>query len=195
MFPRWLSWLMVGICAYLLLQQTHMPHDMQPAPVKAVAEKTPDTETKEIGPSLAAATDAERWKRAINPDYAAKANCTLAATLDAAPQLSWRMTEDAVGAGDAASCTQTIHIKLTVWNAQGRMGHTQTLPVTLGAHAVASGLDAALVGIRIGGIRTVVLAPEALKRDPKAPPIAKLLAAALGNGKAMVVVTVERIAH
>lgn len=209
MFQRWLSWLVLGLFLYLMVQGSPRK-PVTTSPVKVVHEQTaPAPETLESTPAPAAAphpqpvaesrtvntmaqaSDLERWKRVINPDYAKKFQCTLNLPQQKTDHLQWKLTEDKLGEGSAASCSETIPVKLTVWNARGEVAYTATEEIVIGARQVAAGLDAALVGIRPGGIRTVVMGPQALEHD-KDMTLPKSLAAAFGKNN-LVVLTVERL--
>ncbi len=194
MFPRWLSWLVLIMLSYLVVVGNRASHEALPTATptqEAVATPAaPEQEGITITPALAEAADMERWKRAINPDYAARTQCEFTVKPSEATRLVWKVTDDKSGAGAAAKCGETITLKLTVWNARGLAAHSSEVAFALGAREVAAGLDAALVGIRVGGIRTVILSPEAMRRDKKttAP---KALLNAIGNGH-VVIVTAER---
>lgn len=190
MFPRWLNWLMMGLLVYLVVQggQNQRAHLPTATPLEVAAKAQPERKTY---PALAAATDMERWKKAVNPDYAARAQCEFVAEKTDAPTLLWKVTEDVAGSGEAAKCTDNVRFKLTVWNARGTVAYTDEVTLALGAREVAAGLDAALVGIRKGGVRTVILSPAALTRDSNAKPPKPLLNA-LGSGH-VVIVTAERL--
>lgn len=188
MFPRWLSWLVVAFLAYLVIQtgrQAQTPLPKATAPVVEVSDGHQTTSA-----ALAEKLDVERWKRAVNPDYAKRTQCSLSAAERASSQLVWKVTEDAAGNGEAAGCGETIHAKFTVWDARGGVAYSGACDVALGAREVAAGLDAALVGIRSGGVRTVVLPPSAQQRE-KSTPAPKPLLNAL-NASRVVIVTVER---
>lgn len=207
MFQRWLSWLVLGLFLYLMVQGapqkpvTQTPANVVPehaAPAPEPLEPMPASAGKSIPATpehtintVAEASDLERWKRAINPEYAKKIQCTLTLPESATPRLQWTMTEDKTGEGSGARCSETLPVKLTVWNARGEVAYSTVMEIEIGARAVAAGLDAALVGIRAGGVRTVVMGPDALVHA-KETPLAKPLAAALGSHN-LVVVTVERL--
>lgn len=196
MFPRWLSWLVVLGLIYIIIQGNRVAHAPLPSavPVQPQQEATVSTEAKKADAAFVAigeATDMEHWKKAINPDYAKRAQCELKAPVSDKPILLWKVTEEAPGSGTAAKCTDTITVNLTVWNARGETGYQGETKLTLGSREVAAGLDAALVGIRPGGSRTVILSGAALDRDKKSP-AAKPLLNAIGAGH-VTIVTVERI--
>ena len=187
MFPRWLSWLVIGMLAYLVVKTTAPtpPHPESSAP----AEKAASTTTPSY-PELSNALDLERWKKAVNPKYAERTERCRYPRDDKSLPLTW--VEETAGTGDGARCSDTIAVKLTVWNARGNAAtYTGISELTLGEKRIAVGLDEALVGIRVGGKRTVTLPPAALGRDKKAP-IVKPLLTALPPDK-VAVVTVERL--
>jgi hypothetical protein len=182
MFPRWLSWLFVAFIVYLLYLGARAPHEAA-APVSTQVVSLPRP-----SPTLAATFDPERWKRTINPDYAAKTTCDGAEKFTGGPGL--KILEDRSGVGKPASCGDTIAVQLTVWNAQGAKAYDGAFDLPLGAQALAAGLDGALVGIRPGGTRTVLLPPGALAHAKKTT-VPKAALAAFAQ-KRMVVVTVTR---
>lgn len=182
MFPRWLSWLVVVVLAYLMVQGSRQ---QQVAPQPGVAPAPQVTE------SLQQATDLERWKKAVNPHYAARSDCAWQSPTGDTPVLTWKVLEEQPGNGAPAQCTDTMNLTLTVWNAQGSAAYTGEETLTLGEHRLGAGLDAALEGMRPGAVRTVILGPEALKRDAKAAALPKPLAAALGKNR-VVILTARR---
>ena len=181
MFPRWLSWLIVGCLGYLMISSGLFQHGAPVAPAPHV--ETPE----QTYPALSQATDIERWKRAIDPDYAARAQCRLDLTKSA---LGLKVIEDAAGNGNEANCGETVTLHLAVWNARGAAAYEGTLPFAIGAREVAAGLDVALVAIKPGGTRTVILPPDAVFHIKKSTAPRALLAA-LPTGK-MAVVTATR---
>lgn len=210
MFPRWLSWLIFLALGYLIIQGNRAQRPELPTALPPQQEQVataPITEPKPATPELpntagvtttpttrtiSEVTDMERWKRALNPDYAARSQCELKARSSDKPTLLWKVTEEVAGAGAGAKCTESIPVKLTVWNAKGEVAYAaEQLTFTLGTRDVAAGLDAALVGIKAGGSRTVVMGPEALVRNKKSD-APKALLNAIGTGR-VVVVTVERL--
>jgi hypothetical protein len=82
-------------------------------------------------------------------------------------------------------------VKLTIWSARGTATYTGIAPLTLGDHAIAEGLDTALVGIRVGGVRRITLPPSALGRDKKVL-LSKALLTALPPDK-VAIITAERV--
>lgn len=184
MFPRWLSWLIFLVLGYLVFAASQMD-------TKSVSSESSVVKpiTQEHYPALAEATDVERWKRALDPSYAAKMNCTV--DKPKAKGLVFKVIETDAGSGDGAQCGDTITIALTVWNANGGAAYEGSFDMALGSREIASGLDAGLVGSKPGSERMVVLAPYAVVRgkESKAPAAA---VKALPVGK-MAVVTVKRI--
>lgn len=189
MFPRWLSWLVLGMMVYLLVQSRSMHAPALPTPQVA-----PTTVVKEGLPnpsgSVSKAADIERWKKAINPEYAAKAQCSLPAP--SADKLWWRVTEEKTGTGAGAQCTEAITVKVTVWNSKGESRYTGEASLNLGAGEIAAGLDAALMGMRVGASRTVLLAPGTYTRAKDAPPLPKFLSESLHRAQ-VTVLTIERV--
>ncbi len=183
MFPRWLSWLMLGFLGYLVVlgnaRQKAGPVPDAAAPVEAAAQA-------EL-PALRAALDVERWKRAINPDYAKRIDCTLPISADG--QLPIAVAESTPGAGNPAQCGDTIRMELTIWNSAGHIAYQDKFELLLGARVVASGLDYSLVGLRPNGVRTLVLPPAALAHAAHSPAPKDLLAALPAKRTAIVTVT------
>lgn len=69
------------------------------------------------------------------------------------------------------------------------MAYAAQLPLALGSRAIASGLDAGLVGIKPGGVRTLVLPPNAPDASTAATTDKRLLAALPTSKFAVVIVT------
>ncbi len=67
MLKRLLSWLFLAALLYYAASAVQSPAPMVPLTTEAEAPLT----TAEKYPALRKATDIERWKRALNPDYAA----------------------------------------------------------------------------------------------------------------------------
>ena len=70
MFPRWLSWMFLLTMGYVILEASQGGNPVAPAPTTVVPPVT-----RENYPALAETTDLERWKRKLNPDYAATTDC------------------------------------------------------------------------------------------------------------------------
>ena len=184
MFPRWLSWLIFLVLGYLVFTASQM--DTKSAPAERAVVKPI---THEQYPALAEATDMERWKRALDPDYAAKMNCTL--DKPKTHSLAFKAIETVAGEGDGAACGDTITIRLSVWNASGAAAYEGTFDLALGSRELASGLDSGLVGSKPGAERMIVLPPYAIVRGKdSAGPAAAINA--LPPGK-LAVVTVTRV--
>ena len=155
MFPRWLSWAFVLMMGYVIYSASRGP--------VATPTATPVVPaiTHEQYPALAEATDAEHWKRALNPGYAATMNCALDV-----PQgykgLRASVMEETAGEGDAAACGQTITLQVTVWNAAGAKAFDGEFPLALGSRQVAAGLDHGLLGMKPHAVRQLILPPYAL---------------------------------
>lgn len=196
------SWMIMFILAYGILLDSHGPTPNLPQPATAVEETATPTPAETPNPEIPVAntstdmnsveeiTDTERWKRALNPDYAAKFNCNITRSKNEPETLFWRVSEEKIGSGAPARCSEKILVTLTLWSEKGIPAHRTERALTLGTHEIASGLDAALVGIRPGGMRTVILGPDA-QTHAKETDLPKPLAAALGKGH-MAVITVER---
>lgn len=160
MLPRWLTWIFIAVLGYMI----YAAGESARAPVTPVSSV--DTAAPEIEDTSAIAelTDTEHWKRTLNPDYAATMNCSLDRAKTKGT-LTLKVIEDETGNGDAAQCGETITIQLTVWNAKGSKRFDGELPLALGTRALASGLDVGLLGVKPGGVRTLVLPPIALARS------------------------------
>jgi hypothetical protein len=71
MLPRWLSWLLFAALLYYAVTTVNRAPLAVAAPDMAPSAATPTpTSAADKYPSLHKATDMERWKRSINPDYA-----------------------------------------------------------------------------------------------------------------------------
>ncbi|MES2984359.1 MAG: FKBP-type peptidyl-prolyl cis-trans isomerase [Pseudomonadota bacterium] len=166
----------------MIYSATQSPVTVHPQAPLAVSEKT--------YPVLAETTDMERWKRAIDPDYAARMNCSLD-TPRTPTGIAFKVVEDAPGAGDGAACGSPVTVQLTVWNATGGKAYDGPVTLNLGSRDVASGFDYGLLGIKPGGVRTLILPPSAMSRA-KATKVDKALLAALPVTK-LAVVSVTRL--
>ena len=175
MFPRWLSWLIFLVLGYLVFSATQVNRPVQP--------------TKPVVPAITQA-NFERWKRTINPDYAARMNCTLDTPKDA-HALLFNVTETAAGAGTDAACGDTITIHLTIWGNTGEKAYDADVPLALGSRGLAAGLDNGLIGMKPGAERLLVLPPYALVRNKTTKMNAAALKALPANKLA--VVTVKRL--
>lgn len=188
MFPRWLSWLVLGCVLYLVFTGTRHMTDA-PAPATAPQPAAHNAAPQEY-PALAAATDTERWKRALNPD-AAKRNDRCNARFDSdAETLALHAIDAAPGRGEGATCGDTLPVTLTVWDGRGHAAYKGEHRLVLGDRALAGGLDAGLIGLRPQGVRTLILPPAAQQRAGGAtlPPKLK----AVLSGKQVAIVTVAR---
>jgi hypothetical protein len=184
MLPRWMKWLFIAFLAYLLVLGHRAGREAAPVhPVGVTAI------TAAQYPALATALDLDHWKRGIDPDYAAKDPCAVA---HPGTGLGLKMIEDAPGAGVGAACGDTIAARVTVWNSSGGKSYEGVVPLTLGDRTVAAGLDQGLVDLREGGVRTLILPPEAMTHRKGSTAPAALLAALPANK--MAVVTVARVA-
>jgi hypothetical protein len=175
----------VVVLGYMVFAASRTNHEGQTARTVRVPAIT-----EENYPALAKATDVERWKRAINPDYAAVMNCSIDAPKDK-KALSFKVIEDVVGEGEAATCGKPVAVQLTLWSDKGaKLFSTQT-ELALGSREVAAGFDAGLVGMMPKGERTLLLPPHALVRKKESAPH-EAIRKMLPQGK-LAVVTVKRL--
>lgn len=186
MLPRWMKWLFLVFIGYVVYMGSQVPH-ITPA---ATPDAPIPTISAEKFPALTTALDADHWKRAINPDVVAAEQCGFDRAIPRT-ELGLKVLEEAQGSGAAAVCGDAMTIHLTVWNATGGKGYGGETTLTLGAGALAYGIDAGLVGIRVDGVRTLVLSPLALKRAKQSTADAALRAA-LPTSK-LTVVTIRRV--
>ena len=191
---RILSWIIFILFLYLIVAGEHKRQPLQvPSPTQnSTPAASPAPAASTAGPitTLREMTDAERWKRALNPDYAAKFNCSISRSKTEPETLFWQVAEEKTGTGAPARCAEEIPVILTLWSNKGTVAYRAEQTLTLGTHEIASGLDAALIGIRPGAARTIVLGPDAQTHHPSAT-LPKPVAAALGKGH-IAVFTVER---
>lgn len=185
---RWLSWLLLLVMGYMVYSASGSR-----GPVSPSVQVPTGVTTQEAYPALTEATDVERWKRKLNPDYASVMNCTIDS--DAPKEgLAFRAVEDKLGEGEQeAACGDTITVQLTVWSAGGTKGFSEKVTLALGSRQIAAGLDYGLLGMKAGGVRTLILPPSALVRS-KAAKGFEAARKALPADK-LAVVTVERLAH
>ena len=186
MIPRWLSWMILLTMGYVIFSNSQGGNPVVPS---ASAPIVP-TITKDNYPALAQATDLERWKRKLNPDYAAVINCSLEG-LVAENDLSVKVFSEAPGVGARAKCGETMRVHLTVWNDTGGQSYAGNVPLELGARDLAAGIDFGALGMAVGEVRSIVLPPYALIRakTSDAPPQAKKAL----SGPHVIYVTVKRI--
>ena len=187
MLPGWFRWVFLLVLGYMLYSASQMSH----SPVVQTANSpTVPAITAEKYPALAQATDVERWKRTLNPEYAAVMNCSLD-TPKAKDALRFSVIEQSEGSGDGANCGDTITVALSVWNATGGKAYSGELTLALGSRELAAGLDTGLLGMRVDGVRMLVLPPYAIARGKK-PSEVKAAVNALPQGK-LAVVTAQRL--
>lgn len=108
-------------------------------------------------------------------DYASRTQATPTATLDAtppAPSANAITTTDGliyedlqVGTGATAQAGDSISVNYTGWLADGTkfdssLDRGQTFDFTLGAGNVITGWDEGVVGMKVGGIRLLVIPPS-----------------------------------
>lgn len=142
MLPRWISWLFLVFLAYMLYHtgrsgRVEPPHPAElPSPASAS-----QAASLEHYPHLAKFTEANRWKRALNPNNLGDV----------------RMADMAKGEGVQAQCGDTVTVKLT--GLENQKDATQPLTFRLGA-APYPVLNEALIGMRAGGERQIKAAPR-----------------------------------
>jgi hypothetical protein len=187
MLPRWLSWMFIAMLMYMFytMSQIGTPPTVVRSIIPAATPAQPSAE-------LLAFTDMERWKRAINPDYAARMNCSvdLPASGKKKP-VAFKIVEEEMGDGIPAQCGDTVRVQLTLWDSEGHARFAQEITLDLGRRTLAAGLDAGLVGLSPGGIRLLILPPAAQIRraDSDAPAAARDLL----DGTAVRLATVKRL--
>ena len=177
MFPRWLSWLFVACLGLMLYQVAHAPRPAPDAPI---------TLENHAYPALTEAANGERWKAALNPNYAKRlAACKM--PVAAPEQLGVKILIDKPGSGEEATCGEPVTLELRQWDAAGKKATVQTLTLTPGKIGIAA-LDYALVGMKPGEERTVIVPPLAPQAKGDA------LLRALGSPSQLRVLGVRRIA-
>ena len=186
-FPRWLSWMFILALGYIVYNASQLSG---PRPVTAPAKPIVPMITQEKYPALAEMTDMERWRKRIDPAYAAIMSCETD-TNKAKDTLFMKTTELAEGNGEPAACGKPVTLQLTIWNSAGGKAFSQELVLNLGSRELAAGLDQGLVGIKPGGERLLVLPPYALTRARQtslSPAVLKALPA-----DTLAIVTVKRL--
>ena len=183
--PRWLSWMFIAVLGYMIFAASNANHEGRTARVARVPAIT-----EENYPALAKVTDVERWKRSINPDYAAVMNCSLDAPKDK-KAIGLKVVEEVVGEGEAASCGKPITVQLTLWNEKGSKLFSTETELALGSREVAAAFDYGLVGMMPTGERTLLIPPHALVRK-KESAAHDAIRKALPEGK-LAIVTVKRL--
>lgn len=185
--PRWINWVFIAVMLYMIYAASQTSHAPQPVSPVSIPEPSHAEESRA---AIAETFDAERWKRVINPDYAATMNCSIDKP-KASNTLAPKIVQDVMGEGAEAACGEIITIHLTVWNTNGGKAYDSELPLALGSRELASGLDAGLLGLKPGGVRTLILPPHALVRNKVEKPYVEALKA-LSKDK-LAIITVKRV--
>lgn len=150
MIPRWLSLLFLVVLGLMLYQVGGLPrrHAAEPSPVAPEPPRYP---------AIAQTFDAEHWKQALNPDYAAQMRACDAPPRQAG-KLGITVTVEQAGKGAAAQCGEAVTLQVRHADSRGVLGVAKPWQLTLGKSGVA-GLDAALVGMQPGESRTLLVPP------------------------------------
>lgn len=186
MYPRWITWIFIIALGYMVFSASRTGRDLE----QGRTVRAPVI-TAEKYPALAELTDTEQWKRKLNPDYAAVMNCSLDKP-KTSKSMGLKVIEDAVGEGeDVADCGETITVAMTLWDDKGSKLYSTETELALGSRQVASGLDAGLRGMKVGGERTLVLPPHTLVSAKESEPHAALRKVL--SGDKLAIVTVKRL--
>lgn len=154
--PRWVSWVFLGFLAYVVVVGNFRANE--PVARDDEEEAIAAEEEPRSYPELSKFADVERWKKELNPEYKKLAEaCTYEAP---ATGLGMKVVLDKVGTGSAAHCGQNITVMLKHWDDNARHYKEETITALLGEHKIRRPLEAALVGIRVGGERTIILPAE-----------------------------------
>ena len=150
MFPRWLSWLFILLMGYLIYVGNRAAHTPHPSPDIAASVEVPTHDSTSIAnyPALQQFTNADRWKRAMNPAYIGDA----------------KIADKIVGTGALAQCGSnvTVHLRGTLADgANFDETHNESKPLqfTLG-DAPYPVLNQALTGMHQGGVRQISAPPQ-----------------------------------
>ncbi len=184
-FPRWLTYAFLLALGYMVYSTSQYS-----VPKDAVTKPLVPAITQETYPTLATLTDAERWKRKLDPDYAATMNCTLDAPKGENAKLMLEEVE--AGEGTGVACGETITIHLTIWSSNGSVAYAGEFPLALGSRQFAAGLDVGLSGMKPGAVRRLMLPPYALVRGKKPGAVPAAALTALPHDK-LAFVTVKRV--
>lgn len=186
-FPRWLSWMFVLVLVYMVYaaRSVEAPEGNAKPMIQPITEET--------SPVLTETMDLERWKRALNPDYAAVMNCTIDKPKSkTAPPLI--ITQEAQGVGVGVACGEKVKLELTLWDAKGTQKFSGTVTLALGARDLASGLDKGLLGLKPGGVRLLTLPAYARAHAKSKPAQATLVTLRKDmEGESLVVVRAKRL--
>lgn len=117
---------------------------------------------------------------------AATAACGDESPTEPTPRGEYAQTDLRVGTGDTASSGRRVSVNYTLWlyNPSGQDGkgsqlQASTITFTLGVGNVITGWDRGVPGMRVGGLRRLVLPPElaygAAGSPPSIPPNATLV--------------------
>lgn len=188
MQPRWFTWLFVFALGYMIYS-TGAQHRAVPV----IAPSVPQESLEKSQASIAEFTDVERWKRKLNPEYAAVMNCSVdRPRANHAPPFI--VTQESEGAGAGAQCGEKITLQLTVWAANGSELFSGKLTLALGSRELASGLDTGLIGLKPGGVRVLAMPGYAKAHATTKPAqLAIVTLRKLMQGEALVVVRAKRL--
>jgi FKBP-type peptidyl-prolyl cis-trans isomerase FkpA len=65
-----------------------------------------------------------------------------------------------VGTGTEAAMGSSVNVDYTVWLTNGKKVDSGSFPFTIGAHKVVAGFDEGVTGMKVGGVRKLVVPPE-----------------------------------
>lgn len=100
----------------------------------------------------------DRWADPEQIEYAASLGIELAAMTLAPSGLYWR--DLVVGAGDTAQVGSTVRLRTRVWLPDATFVGEETRSLEVGVGLAIRGIDEGAVGMRVGGVRQLVVRPS-----------------------------------
>jgi FKBP-type peptidyl-prolyl cis-trans isomerase 2 len=151
-FPKWVSWIFVGLLAYIIY--TGNQSDRPPASTPQEPVTTTSDTPKEYE-SLRQLTDGDRWFRAINPNYVGDAD----------------IKEITLGEGEAVSCGNEVELFLRGTTQEGAnfdATHDESKPLKFRVgDAPFAALNEGVIGMKQHGVRLLNAPANHVYGDPK----------------------------
>lgn len=140
-FPKWVSWIFIGLLAYIIYMGNQSQNPPESAPAEPVAATTAPERNYD---SLRRLSDGDSWYRGINPNYHGKA----------------RIKDITAGEGDPVVCGQEVALLLRGTDANGAnfdADHNEAEPLRfMVGDAPIAALNEGVIGMKNGGVRQLV---------------------------------------